>query len=455
MKAIFLLADTFRRDHIGAYGNPWIHTPNLDRLASMSNVFDSYYVGSFPTLPNRRDMALGMGDHGAAFNPWKGIGDDEVTLIERLARNKIHSMLITDVANTVTRGRNFFKGYSAYSVIRGQEGDPYWSDMDVPLEFPVDLSLIRYPAERWHQILINRARRRVEDDWFAPNTFKLACEWLERNRKRDDFVLWVETFDPHEPWDPPQWHIDRYDPGYQGRVFEAPTYGLYKEMGITDREMQHTHARYCGECSMVDTAVGRVLRKLEELRMLDDVALVFTTDHGAYFGLEGDNGLVCKPHVVGANGMVYSKGGGMIGPPRFFSLYTGTMRIPLFLKMPRQTKGKRIRPITQPWDITPTILDLFGMPAPKEFTGQSLLPLAEGKKTKPRPYAFNGASHGVRQAMNEEWIYTVYLGGEREPWLIDLKNNPKQDKNAAKKHPEVCKTMHAALAKFDAEVKAM
>ena len=71
MKVICIVADTFRRDHLGAYGNDWIHTPNLDKFASESAVFDNAYIGSFPTVPNRRDVLLGRGDIGLPFNRWK------------------------------------------------------------------------------------------------------------------------------------------------------------------------------------------------------------------------------------------------------------------------------------------------------------------------------------------------------------------------------------------------
>ena len=85
MKVIYMMADTFRRDHVGAYGNAWIRTPNLDRLAARSAVFDNAYIGSFPTVPNRRDTLLGRGDLGLPFNRWKGFERSEVTLPERLA----------------------------------------------------------------------------------------------------------------------------------------------------------------------------------------------------------------------------------------------------------------------------------------------------------------------------------------------------------------------------------
>ncbi|OPZ08299.1 MAG: Choline-sulfatase [candidate division BRC1 bacterium ADurb.BinA364] len=400
-------------------------------------------------------MHLGTGDRGAAFNPWRGIDNDEITIAERLAERKIPTMMINDVANSVTKGKNFYKGFECYRVNRGQEGDFWWSDYSVPLEWPCEPELIRYPARRWHQILMNNSRRKTEDDWIAPGTFKMACEWIEANYKLDDFMLWVETFDPHEPWDPPQWYVDLYDPHYTGRIIAGPTYGFYREFGVTDREVEHMHARYCAEVTMVDAAIGRLLRTLAKVGLLDDVAIVFTSDHGAYFGLEGDGGAICKPHCVDQRGMLNGGAGSPVPPWRYFPLRTGTMRIPLMLKMPRQTKAQRIARIAQPWDITPTVLDLFGMPSPPEFSGESLLPVIEGKKLAPRLAGFNGASHGntlIRQAINREWIYSVWTDGVREPSLIDLKNDPSQEGNAAREHPQVCAKLHKALHRFEPRI---
>ena len=453
MKAIFIMADSYRRDHIGAYGNNWIRTPNLDRLAQTSNVFDHCYVGSFPTGPNRRDVLLSHGDEGGhKFNPWINIRDKEVTLANRLSGNGCHTMMITDVQNGATGGRNMFKGFQYYVCNRGQEGDNMWSDETVPLELPVPAKLIRYNQDMYHRVLINRASRRVEDDYFAPGTYRMACDWLERNWKRDQFFLWIETFDPHEPWDPPPWYVDMYDPGYKGRVIENPPYGFYKRLGITDREMKHTAARYAGECTMVDNCVGRLLCTLEKLGLLDEVAIIFTSDHGIYAGLEGDAGTCCKPHFIGEEGAWLVEGRPPKGKIEYFPLRTGTMRIPLSIKMPGQTKGKRLKQIAQPWDMAPTVLDLFGMDTPPVFQGESLLPLIKGGKLSPRPYAFNGANQGqtkLRQAINKDWLYACWPTGDREPWLIDLKNDPSQAKNLAKKNPQVCKRMHAALAEFD------
>lgn len=446
MKVIYMMADTFRRDHLGAYGNDWIHTPNLDKFASESAVFDNAYIGSFPTIPNRRDTLLGRGDLGLPFNRWKTIEPKEVTLTERLAEKDIPSMWIGDTQNNVTRGINIYKGYTAWYLNRGQEADPNWLDHSVPLEWPVPHELIRYKEEWWHQILMNRAHRQVETDWFAPGTYSTAIKWLEQNYKRDDFFLWIDTFDPHEPWDPPQHYVDMYDPGYTGRVFEAPTYGLRKMMGITDPEMQQIRARYAGEVTMVDTWAGQLLATVERLGIMDETLVVFTSDHGTLFDTPGDNGLLCKANTVGADGMLMSAGRPMKQPVQYFPIFQNVARVPLMVRLPGINKGKRIKAIVQPWDMTPTILEAFGISKPSELIGESLLPLISGKRQSIRDTAVCGTNM-LAQAMTGRWIYTVWRG-QRDPSLIDLDTDPLAEANVFDEHPEIVKRLHNEIVQF-------
>lgn len=446
MKVIYVMADTFRRDHLGAYGNSWIRTPNLDRFASGATLFENAYIGSFPTVPNRRDTLLGRGDLGFPFNRWKGLERAEVTLPERLAEKGIVSMWIADTQNNATRGINMNRGFTAWHLNRGQEADPCWLDANVPLEFPVPPELIRYPADWWHQVLVNRAHRRVETDWFAPGTYTAAMDWLQRNYRRDDFLLWIDTFDPHEPWDPPQHYIDLYDPGYKGRVFEAPTYGLRRQMGITDAELKQIRARYAGEVTLVDTWFGRLLETLERLGILDEVLLVFTSDHGTCFDYPGENGLLCKAHTLGADGMCMSAGRPMPEPHQHFPIYPSVARIPLIIRRPGQPRGGRVRAIVQPWDMTATILDAFGLPTPPEVIGESLRPLMEGRKRRHRNVAVCG-TNALAQAMTGEWIYTVWRG-QRRPSLIDLRQDATSVVDVAGQFPEIETRLHEAVVGF-------
>ncbi len=448
MKVILIVADTFRRDHLGTYGNNWIHTPNIDRLAAEATVFENHYIGSFPTLPNRRDVLLGTGDKGTPFNRWRGIDDDEVTVSERLREEQaIPSMMVTGVANSVTGGINMYKGFDAWAFNRGQEGDPCWLNDNVALEFPVEHKYIRYPAQRWHQVLINRADRRIEEDWFAPGTYRMAIQWLQQNYTRDDFFLYIDSFDPHEPWDPPKWYEHLYDSDFTGRRFDAPTYGVVDEMGYTAREVQNIRARYAGEVTMVDACVGRLLATLSQLDIYDETMIIFTSDHGAYFDYPGDGGLICKPFCVGADGMIMSAGKPTKEPMRYFPHFTGVCRIPLILRQPGQTEGQRTVAITQPWDITPTLLEAFDISKPPELWGHSLLSVATGSEQSTREAAVMGHSATHAQAVTPRWLYAIWRG-QRPKVLYDLQADPQQSKDVSSECPEVVEQLHQQIVTY-------
>jgi len=442
MRVIYVMADSMRRDHVSVFGKPpWgsIHTPSLERFAASAAVFDNAYIGSFPTVPNRRDTLLGHGDKGLPFNRWRGLDPDEVTFPALLRERGVPSMLITDTQNNVNSPQNLQRDYSAWALNRGQEADRCWLDDTVPLTFPVPKHLIRYPEATWHQVLVNRAHRSHERDWFAPGTYSMAMDWLEKNHTREDFFLWIDTFDPHEPWDPPQHYVDMYDPGYTGRIFEAPSYGLRKKMGITDRELTHIRARYAAEVTMVDSWFGHLMKKLEVLGIAADTAVIFAADHGTCFDGPGDMGFIHKLPWVDADGLSIAGGRKPKPPLRYTPLSQNATRIPLMIHLPGMSRQRRVRPIVQPWDVTATILELFGAPVPEHVIGKSLLPLVAGKKVAwHRKAAVLGSSGNgsFAQVMNGTWSYTAWRG-ERGPALHHMAQDPNCRRNAVTREPRV------------------
>ena len=68
MKSILIVLDTLRRDYLTAYGNNWVHTPNITQLAAQSVVFDNHWVGSLPCMPARREFMTGR--HNFLYRNW-------------------------------------------------------------------------------------------------------------------------------------------------------------------------------------------------------------------------------------------------------------------------------------------------------------------------------------------------------------------------------------------------
>ena len=430
MNVIVVMSDSLRRDHLGCYGNDWIRTPHLDAFAKQSAVFQDAYISSHPTLPNRRDLFTGRWHF-----PWRGwgpLGDDPV-LAEWLAEAGIVSMLVGDTYHMFKEGNYFHRGFTAWEWIRGQEGDQLVIDPNIPIEFPCDPKKIRQPyPDRYPNIVRNRYRRHVETDWSAPATMRTAMEWLERNYTRESFLLWVDCFDPHEPWDPPQHYVDLYDPNYD--LPEDCDYPVNARCDfLSERELKHTRARYAGEVTMVDRWFGQLIETVQLTGLWDDTMIVFTADHGHYLNYPGDGGLIGKP---------LSHGG------EHWPFHQSLARIPLLVRLPgAPTAGKRVRGIAQPPDVAPTILEALGLDVPDRCHGESFLPLLRGERQKRRRHAVYGAHRQLAQISNDRVSYSAWEA-RREPALYDLREDPLMERDLAAKDPVRAAKLHDRLLNF-------
>ena len=132
MRSLVILCDTVRRDFLSAYGNGWVHTPNLDRLADRSVVYDNHYVGSLPCMPARRDIFTGR-QHFLHCG-WGGLEPYDASLA-RLLREKanVFSHICTDHYHYFHRGgENYVDEFSSWAFQRGQENDCWVSAIDRP-----------------------------------------------------------------------------------------------------------------------------------------------------------------------------------------------------------------------------------------------------------------------------------------------------------------------------------
>jgi arylsulfatase A-like enzyme len=458
MNVIVIVSDTFRRDHLGAYGNDWIRTPNLDKLASQSHVFDGARTGNFPTLPNRYDLMTGR--FGFIEYDWSPLPREATVLAQVLSAAGYVTMMVIDTPHMLQNGCHFDRGFEGFHWVRGQENDR-WRTSPRDVKPPCDPAKLRDDMNACAQYLRNVAHREREEDYFPAQTMRFAARWLEENRGAP-FFLYLDTFDPHEPWDPPKWYVDLYDPGYEGDEVIYPRYGPADY--LTKAELRHCRALYAGECSQVDTWAGYLLRRVEDLGLLDDTLVIFTTDHGFYIG----------EHNLTGKSLIWP------GGHAYCPLYTEIARIPLFMRVPGQTRQKRHRQIVQPADVMPTILDSLGVEIPSTVQGMSLLPLMEGKSSRTRPLAITTPSlahdpnGGIPSTITMGDWALVYSGNPDapltshltaavdhvfrptrvpkdrvpEPEVYNLKDDPGMVKNVYKKNRDVAARLHRAHVRF-------
>ncbi len=113
------------------------------------------------------------------------------------------------------------------------------------------------------------------------------ARWLDDNAgAHDRFFLFVDEFDPHEPFDTPDEYVRRYDPDWDGPPLIWPPYavGAVKRGIMSEREGRQIRARYGAKLTMIDHWLGKVLDRIDEKKLWDDTLVILCTDHGHYLG---------------------------------------------------------------------------------------------------------------------------------------------------------------------------
>jgi arylsulfatase A-like enzyme len=432
LNLVVIVADTFRADHLGCYGNPWIQTPALDALAGEGVRFSSCYADGMPTIPERRVVFTGksiipMEVHGG----WTPLRPDDVTLPAVLQNHGYTTAFMTDTYHYFKPNMNFHANFDAWTWIRGQENDNWKSGPRDKFD-PQDYM----PEHLWNQngaggrsydafmrqYLLNTQDIRTEADYFCARTFRRSMTWLERHDREHPFMLFIDTFDPHEPWDAPQRFREMYYDDYPCERFLFG-YGVRNE-DIRPEDHEAIRALYAAEVSFVDMWIGRFLDRLEELGYGDDTVIVFTSDHGTHLGEEG----------------YFQKTPSLLN--------SVVAQLPLIIRHPdRAFGGTEVDALVSSVDFMPTFLDMLAIGDQPEMDGASVWDLATGEKAArhERVYSQFGSFAAVRDL---NWHYFQPQNEEspgRGAHLYDLSEDPEETTNVLEEHSDVVEEMRAHL----------
>lgn len=433
MNVILIISDTFRRDNLSCYGGDKVHTPHIDRFTEQAFIFDRAYCMSFPTVPNRNDILTGRCTF--TYKPWAPIDRNEITLPDVLNKAGVVTSLVVDTPHPFTPGFNYQRNFQAWEVIRGQENDR-WKTSPRGVTLPCAPEKLRNPHGTVVQYLRNVTDRKMEADYFVARTMQAASDWLEDNYEHP-FFLYIDTFDPHEPWDPPQYYVDLYDAGYEGEEVIYPRYD--KCDYLTEAELKHCKALYDGEATLVDRWVGLLLDRIASLGLLKDTMVIFTTDHGFYIGEHGYTGksLITEQYH------------------QSLPLYPTVSAIPLLIYLPGVEKQTHLGALAQSVDMMPTILDFMGVDIPATVQGLSLMPIMRGEKETLREIAISSPTLSapniqVPQPTNrssitdKEWmlIYGSQVDKVDEPEITEMVDSMKRQMRILEKLPILPELYH-------------
>ncbi len=451
MNVIVIVADSLRTDHVGCYGSK-VKTPNIDAFAKDSAQFTEAYSENLPTLPCR--TAWWTGQHLFPQRGWQPFTDKDLLIAEVLWEHDVASALVTDTYHMHKPVYNCGRGFDTTVFVRGQEYDPWVVDESVKVDFS-ELSRLRGDdkddlwRKRYTQYFRNRSRFVREEDYCAPRTVKEAIRWLEykSQTQKENLFLWVDMFDPHEPWDPPEPYWSMYDPDYKGKTLIDPVPGPVDGY-MTDRELQRTLSLYAGEVTFVDKWIGILLDRIKDLGLYDNSLIVVTTDHGEPFG---DHGFVRKAYPRGYEELAY---------------------VPLLIRHPEgYGQGKKIDAFVQPPDLFSTILDCLNVStelklqytAPVDLTfpqdvvisstpiqilGKSMVPLLKGETDTHRDSVITAHHNHQWVLRDREYAYHYHPKGNRPNELYNRQTDRTEKQDIIAKESDVAEAMEQRLKTF-------
>ncbi|MFQ5929097.1 MAG: arylsulfatase [Acidobacteriota bacterium] len=430
---IYLLADDLGYGELGCYGQRWIKTPNIDRIADEGILFTQHYSGNAVCAPSRCCLMTGKHPghayirsngnpnnlahlkqkHGWEFPGQHPIPESEVTIAEMLKQ----------------------KGYATGAMGKwglghfGSTGDPNKQGFDLFYGFNCQVHAHNhYPRFLWRndkKETLPGNDRTLNGETYSQDKFtEVALEFIRANKDRP-FFLYMPFAIPHLSIQVPEESLAQY----KGTIPE--------EDYVHRRYLKHPFPRagYAAMISHLDRDIGKIMSVVKELGLDEDTLIIFSSDNGPTFDRLG-----------GSDSAFFESAGPFRGLKG--SLYEGGIRVPMVARWP----GK-IEPGTETdhpsafWDVMPTIAEITGTKAPTGIDGISFAPTLLGQvdRQKRHDYLYwEFPGYGGQQAVHMgDWKavrQNMLRKNNKDPLKIELYNLKEDigEKNdVAAQHPDV------------------
>ena len=249
-----------------------------------------------------------------------------------------------------------------------------------------------------------------------PRFFRKATKWLEHNYREENLFLCVDCFDPHEPWDPPQYYRDLYNPGYRGTEVLIPIYYNQADKYLSPSELEHMRALYAGEVTLVDRWFGHLMDSIRLMGLDKNSVIAVISDHG---------------HQLGENNMTGKLPWG---------LYPCLVDLALGIRHPDGIgAGTTCDAFTMNHDLMPTLFHIMGRDIPDQCEGVNMWPVAINKEPALRDHASTVFKDYLWVA-NDHWAL-IGKNDKTELELYNLETDPEYKLNVAEANPKIVEEM--------------
>ncbi|WP_372949480.1 sulfatase [Mariniphaga sp.] len=446
---LFIAIDDLRPE-LGCYGNDYIKSPNIDRLAETGAVFTNHYV-QVPTCgASRYSLLTGMLpktkghlSNEACHNLIAGKPETETpeTFIHHLRRNGYYTVGIGKISHYVD---GLLYGYT----------DPVGTEYELPHSWDEMLLNSGKWGTGWNAFFgyVDGENRQSMNKQVKPYEMAdvpdtgypdglIAEQALDKlgelAKKGEPFFLGVGFFKPHLPFNAPKKYWDMYNedeiplspnPYIPENVNKASLHGsgefngyqLGDEEATLDGPVSDEYARklrhaYFACVSYTDAQVGKLLDELEKQGLAENTVVVIWGDHGWHLG----------DHLVWGKHTIFER----------------ALKSAFIVNIPGKTKGKSVEKVVSAVDIYPTLMDLCHVEMPHETDGKSLMPLLANPVAEWEDASFGYFRNGI-SLRTDRYRVTKYFRNEKPVIeLYDHQKDPNETKNVAEEYPEIVESL--------------
>ena len=359
---LWICTDQQRWDTIGALGNNYVHTPNIDRIVKEGVAFNHAFCTSPICTPSRAGFLTAM--YPCAVKACKNGADswaEQAPLVTKLFKDMGYTCGLAGklhLASAMKNDRETRPQDDGYSVFHYSHSPHQGGEKN---DYLVWLKKQGYSYKAFEKLDGQTAARLHQTTWCTDR----AIDFVRANTAQS-WLLSLNIYDPHPPFNAPASYVSRYDtrslPGPAFKNSDIEEKGRLNEIMFQKKpalysqsEAKQHQADYWAQIDLIDENVGRLLSALEDTGQDKNTVVIFTSDHGD----------MCGDHGMRAKGC------------RF---YEGLIRVPLIFCFPsRFKKGLVSGAMVELTDIAPTLLNIAGQRIPSHMQGRSLLPILEGR----------------------------------------------------------------------------
>ena len=441
---LFILTDNQAATLLGAYGNPDIRTPNIDRLAEEGITFTRAYAVNGMCSPTRATLMTGLMPSQHGIHSWL---DDE--LLDQWPESWSAVAEFRTLPLTLKN-----RGYRTAMIGKWHLGQPWKASIGYQywVTFPYG-----HTIDFWDNTIIDNDRTYPVKDRHIVDFFTdKAVEYLRDYAGEEPFYLQLNYDGPYT--NPPTNFgpaRNRYYRDYAGREFKSFPRTAYNENlvqqllskdtnpflrgklreGLAMHNDPATMANVASQNTLVDDGVGRVLAALREAGLEENTLVIFSSDQGNFYGQHG-----LWQHTV-------------VTTPS--SMYETAMNVPLIIRHPgRIEAGRTSSLLIGQYDIPVTILDYVGMGEVSfdNSPGKSFSPALTGRTGEWNDAVFFEQEE-TRVIRTENYVYWKRLRSTGKPELYDMKKDPEQDRNVYgdPAYEEIVADLDARLTAFFGE----